>query len=333
MRPEDFATILPYGLMVGGHVTPIDHQYFTPRDMNSPRDAYEVRAMADSRIATIQPRSTQGGVEYRMTFSVTCTFLYYYDLVTKLAPDVQAAYDRVSRGGTAEVDLPVAAGQRIGWIGGQTLDFAVFDTTQQLTGLIDLAQYRAEPWKQFTVDPLEYYTDELQAFALSRYVRSATPRSGKFDHDVDGRLIGNWFQEGTNGYGGPGGEGRGAYWAGHLAFAPDYLDPTRFVVSIGADERGQTAQYMGTDNNPDPRQVSVVTGPVAFDLTRWDYFLADGRRWDRTQTPGVRARPTGQVVACALVQMIEDRRLRFEVAAGGCPRTPAFTAAAKVYTR
>ena len=32
MKQDDYSVILPYGLMVGGHVTPIDHQYFSPRD-------------------------------------------------------------------------------------------------------------------------------------------------------------------------------------------------------------------------------------------------------------------------------------------------------------
>ena len=32
MRPEDFESLLPYGKIVGAHVTPIDHMYFSPAD-------------------------------------------------------------------------------------------------------------------------------------------------------------------------------------------------------------------------------------------------------------------------------------------------------------
>jgi hypothetical protein len=32
MRFEDFSVILPYGLVVGAHVTPIDHMYFAMKD-------------------------------------------------------------------------------------------------------------------------------------------------------------------------------------------------------------------------------------------------------------------------------------------------------------
>lgn len=189
MRPEDFSIIVPYGSVVGGHVTPIDHQYFAPADFNSPRDAYEVYAMADSRLVEIQPRTNERGTEYRMVFSVTCTFLYYYDLVTSLAPDIKAVYDRSDRG---RVDIRVKSGQLVGRIGGQTLDFAVWNTEKPLSGFIVPDHYKAEPWKIFTADPPDYYAPDLKALVLSRSVRTDEPLSGRIDYDVDGRLIGNW---------------------------------------------------------------------------------------------------------------------------------------------
>lgn len=148
MDPDDFSIIIPYGLMVGGHVTPIDHQYFAPKDYKSPRDAYEVYAMADSHLVDIGPRTNERGTEYRLVFSLTCTFLYYYDLVTSLAPDIKAEYDKKKNAsGYAVVDIPVKAGQLIGKIGGQTLDFAVWDTTKPLTGFVNPASYVGERWK------------------------------------------------------------------------------------------------------------------------------------------------------------------------------------------
>ena len=92
MKSEDFSMVLPYGLMIGDHVTPIDHQYFSPTVFNSPRDTYEVRAMADSNIVDIQPRVRPEGTEYRFVFTISCTFFYYYDLVTSLAPEVKKMY-------------------------------------------------------------------------------------------------------------------------------------------------------------------------------------------------------------------------------------------------
>src|SRR3989344_7430988 len=94
MDESDYAMILPYGLMVGGHVTPIDHQYFSPTVFNSPRDTYPVYAMADSKITEISQRTNERGTEYRFVFTMSCTFLYYYDLVTSLAPEILSEYEK-----------------------------------------------------------------------------------------------------------------------------------------------------------------------------------------------------------------------------------------------
>jgi hypothetical protein len=331
MRPEDFTIIVPYGLVIGGHVTPIDHQYFSPKDFHSPRDAYNVYAMADSRLVEIQPRTSERGTEYRMAFAVTCTFLYYFDLVTSLAPDIQAVYDRSDRG---HVDIPVKAGQLVGKIGGQTLDFAVWDTEKPLKGFVTPSHYGAEPWKLFTADPLGYYNAELRTFILSRYVRTAEPVSGKIDYDVDGRLVGNWFMEGTGGYGGRRGEGNGEYWAGHLSFAPDLYDPTAFIVSIG-DCGGQAKQFAVRGNAPRPEDVSPETGLVRYDLASWSYRTRDGTFWDRMSiTKGVKLVAQEEVQGCVLVQLLDDRKLKMEYfAIQDNGQVNAFTQRARIYSR
>ena len=336
MKPEDFSMIIPYGLMIGGHVTPIDHQYFSPTIFDSPRDTYEVRAMADSRIVTIQPRTDKRGTEYRMVFTVSCTFFYYYDLVTSLAPDIKAAYDAAG-GGTMQnrdVDIPVKAGQVIGRIGGQTLDFAVWDTTKKLTGFIVPEHYNEEPWKLYTVDPLDYYTEELKALALSKYARTTPPISGKIDYDVDGRLIGNWFLKGTDGYRGLKATDMEHYSKTHLAFAPDHMDPSRFIVSMGEDFLGRENQYMDVDNAPDPASLSVESGLVTFDLLKWTYRDSNGEIWSRmTATTGITAEPFLPILGCALVQMTDTRTITFESRSGPCTQGMTFSANAKIYTR
>ena len=331
MRPEDFSIIVPYGMVIGGHVTPIDHQYFMPKSMQSPHDAYEVYAMADSRLVEIQPRTTSWGIEYRMVFAMTCTFLYYYDLVTSLAPDVKAAYDRSDRG---HVDIRVKAGQLVGRIGGQTLDFAVWNTKKPLPGFAVPEHYRAEAWKRFTADPLDYYAPDLKALVLSRYVRTAEPLSGKIDYDVDGRLIGNWFLDGSNGYGGTRGEGHGDYWSGHVSFAPDVYDPTGFIVSLGSFD-GQARQFAALGNRPNPADVAVASGLVKYDLATWSYQKADGSFWDRMSlVKGVKLVAQNASQGCVLAQLLDARALKLE-AFPGKPSSdvPAFTSAARIYRR
>jgi hypothetical protein len=330
MDLKDFVYIIPYGLVVGGHVTPIDHQYFEPVDRNSPRDAYGVYAMADADIVDIKARSDSSEEEeYRLVFSVSCTLFYYYDLVTSLAPDIEAAYEEF-RSGQGDLKISVEEGQLIGRIGGQTLDFAVWDTEITLLGFIVPEHYEAEPWKTHTVDPLNYYTDKLKETLLARYIRTVEPVSGKIDHDIDGRLIGNWFLEGSGGYGGGGNE---PYWRGHLAIIPDHIDPTAFIASFG-DFSGEADQFTLEKESSSPAEVSVETGLVKYELVDHQYIKGNGEIWDGKSLAGnLERRPTTHSHGCVLFQLMENRTLKMQTFPGeACSQISEFTNAA-IYER
>src|SRR5258708_38975478 len=187
MKAEDISSIIPYGEMTFEHITPIDHQYFTPANWDSPRDSYEVRAPASGHIVSIEHRTSDSAAanhgsitnEYRVVIDYTCTFLSYFDLITSLSPDIQS---QIGTKQNAEVNIPVTAGQVIGKIGGQTLDFAVWDTTKTLPGLLVPDHYSGEPWKIHTGDPLDYASPELKAFMLKFNPRKVAPISGKIDY-------------------------------------------------------------------------------------------------------------------------------------------------------
>ena len=53
-------------------------------------------------------------------------------------------------------------GQLIGKIGKQTLDFAVWDTEKPLSGFVIPEHYEREPWKIYTANPFDYFTDEIK---------------------------------------------------------------------------------------------------------------------------------------------------------------------------
>lgn len=324
MDPGDFSIIIPYGAMIGDHVTPIDHQYFSPADYKSSKDAYPVYAMADSKIVDIEVHPTR----IRLVFSITCTYFYYYDLVTSVEPKVNQK----------NLPVEVKAGELIGRIGGQTLDFAVWDTTKKLSGFVIPEHYDGERWKIYTVDPFEYYTDDLKQKALERYVRTVEPVSGKIDHDVDGKLIGNWFLEGANGYGGGG--RLMDYFKAHLSFSPDVYDPSHFIVSVGSlSGEGQSEdrmQHMTVTNSPFPSEVGVDNGLVKYDLVSWEYMTSSGMPWDKmSMVKGISAKPDKlQVFGCALVQMIEARKLKFETVVGkSCSGVSGFSNSSKIYER
>jgi len=322
--------LIPYGDVIGGHVTPIDHEYFTPAQYNSPRDSYPVYAMADATIVDIQPRVTPNhGTDYRLIFAHSCTSLYYYDLLTDLSGAAKDAYAAHGEG----VNLPVKAGDQVGMIGGQTLDFALWDTNTVLTGFVNPASYDAEAWKIHTTDPFPSYTAALRAIMVSRDPRTAVPIAGKIDHDIDGKLIGNWFVQGSGGYHDTANTSQD-YWKGHLSIAPNVYDPSVFVISIG-DFGGQALQFIAIGNTPDPATVDTNSGLVKYDLADYRYQKADGTMWDNmTYTQNPKPVATSDNRGCLLVQLTQKQLLKAEGFPGQtCSAISSFDSAAKTYTR
>jgi len=335
MKEEDFAFLVPYGLMVGGHVTPIDHQYFDPLDRSLPRDTYEVRVMADARIVEIQHRyfpMGEGGKEvdeYRIVFSHTCTFFTYYDLITSLSLEIKEEFDKYAENNYAVLDISVQEGQVIGYIGGQTLDFAVWNTQTPLTGFIVPEHYESESWKIYTADPYDYYSSELRELLTWKNLRTTEPIAGKIDYDIDGRLIGNWFEEDTGGYMGT----ESDYWKPHLAIVPDHLDPTAVIISFG-DYDGHAKQFTVGDDFYNPEEVSTETGLVKYNLADIEYIQPDGSMWDRESLVKGLKVEAGYIKGCVLFQLISDRKLKMEIFDGkNSDEVVSFSSKAKVYER
>lgn len=318
MNLEDFSMIIPYGLVVGDHVTPIDHQYFSPTVFRSPKDTYEVYAMADSQIVNIEKHPTR----IRLVFSVSCKLFYYYDLLTSVEEFVDPK----------NVPIQVKAGQRIGRIGGQTLDFAVWDMDVKLSGFVNPDSYSEEPWKIHTADPLDYYTDSLKQKILSKYLRTIPPVSGKIDYDIDGKLVGNWFLKGTPGYKGLKEKRIDGYSSTHFSIAPNHLDPSIYMVSFG-DYNGNFSQF-ATKDGPDPKEVGVGEGFVKFPLYSFGYTKNDGSMWDGFSLTKDPKLTTQRVEGCVGFQLIEKGELKLEAFPNrDCGQVKTFTSSVKTYTR
>ena len=340
MKPEDVQMILPYGTMVGGHVMPTSHQYLEPWDRTLGRDRYDVRAAMDAALFSISRRAqnVESGKataeEFQLWFAISCTHFYYYDLMTSLSPDLRKIFDQKKRQDDyAPVSIQVKAGQVLGKIGGQTLDYGVWDTQlSPASGILVRKHYEWDGMRLYLADPLNYYTDELKKTMLAKYVRTAEPFSGKVDYDIDGKLIGGWFLEGT---GERTGGGFSKYWAGHLAIAPEYLDPTVYVISVG-DFSGEEKQFSISRSAPDPKNVGVKTGLVKYDLLPWRHVQSDGKDFNwMLFSKGVTIKNEGhQNYGCVLVQMLAARTLKFEGFKGKpCSSVSGFTGAAKIYER
>lgn len=353
MKPEDVGIVLPYGLLAGGHVTPIDHMYFSPKDFNSKADTYPVYGIADGTIATIQfrPDNTPSGQtsrsgkkgDYRLDIYYNCTFYSYYDLITSLSPELAAKVPTdTSKHWSERVNIPIKAGQEIGKIGGQTLDWAVYNAQAKLTGYISPELYAYEPWKIYTdYKSLDYFAEPYKSQFYGLLARKVEPRSGKIDYDVDGKLVGNWFLENSNGYGGNTGSNM-QYWDGHLAIVPDYIDPDLWHFSIGkwtgkkVGNSSDSAQQFGIAPNPNPREVDVTTGAFNYELRETQMYDGDtGQIWMATSPiSNPKGRISGSVFGVARLQLLEARKLKVELfPEKTASQVSDFTSNAKIYVR
>ncbi len=306
--------------MIGGHVTPIDHQYYYPNnwvpDPNS-ANLKEVLAPGDGIITSIQSmpvffshKSNDSNLgDYRIILAHTCTFYTIYIHIYQLSPKLKEALGDIDPSENKRVSIPVSAGEVIGRA--NSFDFSVHNEDVTLKGFIVPAHYEREPWKIHTVDPFDYFVEPLRTQLLKFDLRQAEPRGGKIDYDIDGKLIGNWFKENTNGYQGI---KQPDYWVTHLAIAPEALDPKQIILSLG-DFQGEPKQFSVKGNSPDPKDVDLSFGLVKYELVDTQYILGDSKEfWNRVSyADNIKASGGDLVHGVVLLQLIEDRKLKVEI--------------------
>jgi len=340
MRLGDIEQITPYGLMVGGHVCPIDHGYFYPRPLTPGQPHFDVMSPADGHIVMISHRTQLTGSteqqrdydDYALHIEHSATFYTFYDLLTQHDPAIaqqldDATRDRFARrqmGPPIHVRIPVKAGQVVGKVGGRSLDIAVINTEVKLPGFLTPRLYGHYAWRVHVVDPFDYFDEPLRSQLLKLNTRKVDPPFGKIDYDIDGRLVGNWFREGSGGYPGDGHDPRG-YWMGHLAFAYHHVEPSVVIVSVG-DFGGQPRQFAVKGNGPDPAKVSARDGIVKYELV---YAPVNSSGEPIELPPHMRG---GQGVL--LAQVLENRKLTMEVFPGKtAAAVTGFTTGAETYER
>ena len=339
--PADIAHIFPLGLMSGSHVTPVDHQYYYWAELDVPPERYLVYSPADGFVVSVQYLESDYIVFIEHSADVQTEFIH----LEKLVGPLSELEGKVTWGNSARVRIQVRAGEVIAHDGGTNgFDFSVHDYSMTLPGFVNPESYVAEPWKLHTADPYDYFIEPVRSRLLEKNVRRVEPLGGKIDYDIRGRLSGNWFVEGTNGYAGISrSEGpilpdqQKGYWNTHLAVAPDPVDPSAYIVSLG-EFMGGTAQLAILDPNPPPAEVSPATGLEKYELADWFYvFGEDGEQWHgvtRMAEPDIRLALGVGVRATVLFQLIDDDHLRMEVFPGKTAvEVTAFSGQARVYVR
>ena len=250
--------------------------------------------------------------DYRIILTHSCTFYTIYIHVYKLSPKLEEAVSNIQPSENRNVKILVKAGEVIGKA--NAFDFSVHNEDVKLSGFVVPVHYDREPWKIYTVDPFDYFVEPLKSQLLEKNLRTVKPYGGKIDHDIDGKLIGNWFVENTNGYMGI---KQPDYWGTHLSISPNALDPKHIVFSIG-DFKGEfrsSKQYGIKGNFPNPSDVGIDSGIIKYELVPFEYKDIEGNVWyeDRFAT-GIKAfNLDKEVVGTILLELVGKRKLKLEV--------------------
>jgi hypothetical protein len=285
MAMNQLGFIQPLGSMSDSHVTPTDHLYFIAPDIRSLDAAgnnYPVYMPGDGTVVEIQEMPTQfngdkKGItlppeDHFIVISHSCRYFSIFIHVHKLAPALAAAAGILEPNQNKSVSVPLKAGDMVGSIG-VGFDWIPVDTEHTLSGFIHPELYASEPWKIHVFDPFTLYSGELKTQLLAKNLRAAEPRAGKIDYDQPGKLIGNWFREGSGRYTGSGDRP----WDGHLSIVPNHIDPNSTIVSIGNWD-GASKQFV-VRNPVRPSEGSVSTGMVKYELLEIKYLTASVKEW------------------------------------------------------
>jgi hypothetical protein len=351
--PTLITAIIPMGKMAAHgskHVTPTDHLYIH-RELSagdeyvlSPSNGFIVKIERFPNDLPLNQTDESGRwlgdsggpmvPDYRMIIMHSCTVFTIFIHLGELAPAIFETVGEIPLGRNwsprQEYDpIPVKAGEPIGKFGSQSFDWSVHDADVVLNGFVVPEHYTSEPWKIHTVDPFDYYAEPIRAELLAKAIRGTEPRAGKIDYDIEGKIVGNWFIDGSVDYAGSGQPELG-YTKGHLAIAYGHIDSTQLRISIGADtgiDEDLCGICFGTygikSNQPNPAIVGAEFGLVKYELMSRE----EESRLIREQVGDVS-------LGAFLVQHLGNRSIRIEIIPGKTPdQVSGFSSAAVLYRR
>lgn len=286
---DKLAPSIPYGMMVGEHVTPIDHAYLglttlsIPQASRTSSDFVNVTAPADGTI--IELSSLGSPTSNRVVIDHGCGLYSVYMVLNKGSGVLADTFSQLN-GGNKQLKIPIKAGEVFGQQRDNPLDFNVFDGAQWLSGFANYSSYLTQDTsKPYTADYLPFFTTDIKTAMEAVLQRTTSPRIGKIDHDKVGTAAGNWFLKGTFGYSGIQSStylnatsevnsgsvsGKNTYAWSHLAIAPHWVDTSKWILSIGWKDNvgGDATQMMlvARAGKPSPDALTAASGEVVYDL-------------------------------------------------------------------
>ena len=360
---DQLAPSIPYGYMVGGHVTPIDHAYLGLKSLSkstsqlTAADYVAVTAPADGVITEVSNLGSPNS--HRVVIDHGCNVYSVYMVLNKVTGVLASLAAQASNNGYLKTNVKIKAGEEFGRQAETMLDFNVFDGTSWLSGFQNPQAYLTQDtWKPYTADFLPFFTSEIRSAMEAQLQRTSSPRVGKIDHDIAGTASGNWFLTGTNGYGGrlnsdyekatsmlgsgsvP---GKNDYSWSHLAIAPHQVDTSVWVFSSGwwNDPNGDPDQavLLVASGQVAPDKLTASSGMVVYKLAQLSYAPPAGVA---ANPPGSMAPwPVGYTVktgsdkGVVALQVNTDGTLSVEIntSLNSISGFSAFTSAKRTYNR
>ena len=358
---DQLAPSIPYGAMIYDHVTPIDHGYIgiktLYKDPSTLTDAdyLPVTAPADG---TITELSNLGGPNtFRVVINHGCNLYSVYMVLNKPSGVLAPYYEQAKNSGYMKLNVKIKAGEEFARQRDNAMDFNLLDGSKWLSGFANVGSYLSQDtWKPYTTDFLPYFPSDIRTALENVMQKTSAPRVGKIDHDVMGAASGNWFLDGTNGYGGnfnsaylnakstvPGGvvPGKSVYSWSHLAIAPHEVDNSKWIFSTGwwRDNSGDPKQAVMviSGNKPTPDKLTAASGIVSYQLLSPAFQQADGSALPVIGPRGIgyKVLTTGAVIGVVSLQVNSDASLSVEIDPNATdPSTNAsFTSAKRIYRR
>ncbi len=317
---DQITSIVPYGAVIGDHVTPIDHAYIGIKSLSKDPSARTqsdwVAVVAPAAGTIIELQSLGSPTSHRVIIGHGCNLVSVFMVVNKLTGVLAPYAQQVKRSGKANINLAIKAGQEFGRQRDNPLDFNIWNGTKWLTGYAEPFSYLyGEAWKMYTADPLPFFTAKIRAVYERSMQRTTAPRFGKIDYDVVGAASGNWYLAGTIGYSGasitqlanatkaiPGGSvsGKNTYAYGHLSISPHEVDTGKWIFSTGwwQDPAGDPKQLLITiaAGQPTPDKLTASSGLVVYQLNQYSFVEPAGSPPRGSYAP----RPVGYTLATAM---------------------------------
>lgn len=360
---DQMAPTIPYGGMLFEHITPADFSYVGLKVLSKSReqltesDYVPVTAPADGTIIELSTLANSTSL-LRVVIRHDCGLYSNFMVMNKVSGVLSNYADKISSNSIIRPMIAIKAGQEFGRQRDNSLDFNTFDANSWLSGFVNpFAYLTQDTWKPFLTDYLQYFTPEIRSSFASQLQRKSATSAGKIDWDVAGAASGNWFLNGTNGYGGvldtdilksqnpvhdrP--AGKNGYTWSHLALTPHNVDTSKWMLSTGwfADPNGDFKHLILSidEGKPTPDKLTAASGLVAYKLSAFSVTepVGSAPRTQESNTPlaiGYTLTP-GEILGVIGLQVNNDGTLNVEIntSISSTSQFSSFTSAKRIYHR